>query len=222
MEKRYTLIGFNITIISLIFVVLGYVIPNNVLLGVSLSLLVYGLTLVAVGLSLKIPVLESLYRYSSSSSLFYTRLLEDLGLQSSHIVYTCPDKHLVVYSKSLIECNNVLPGIGIWEDSPYIGIPFSIKGEEGGEETGTSDLSTSIYNLGFSRNVRTYTRDKNIVVELLGLYRESLNLLIGPVNPVRTTIVGTISRVIGRPVIVEREELHENSFVMEVRVLEEA
>ncbi len=216
MNRKYVILGFNIVIASLIFTIIGFIINNYMVAGIGFSLVVYGFVILMLGVTITSPLEEILSSYTSITINHYNRLLEDLGLNQKHVIYTCPSRGLIAISEEYLDCGKLMVGIGAVGGKPYL----TLYSRKNSTETGEIDLRVKLQSLGLSRGITVESGRGKLRIVLEGITPSIHKYIKGPLNPLRLTILQTLLESIDKVFLVTHEELSNEKYVIEGRIIE--
>ncbi len=228
MEVRYVAIGSSVTAVAATFLGFGIVTGEQVVAGVSISSLVLGITILALGLTYVEPATELMRYYGSDLSALTSRFLEDLGIAGRHVLRTCfVDGGIVaVYSRKPLGCKGVRVGLGVSGGNPYLGVPvegiassLSPPANPGVMEGLTDYLRDHlIKSFRLCRDVTVTAGDGGVLRIELRLNEMGRQLLRSPVNLVRLAAVVAVSKYFGRNVEVVDEVVTGGTYLMTLRL----
>ncbi len=229
MEARYVIAGAIGTVVSSVFAVYALLSGNSMVLGVSLSTLILGITVLTLGLTYVEPLGELLKKYSKDMNMLVTRFLEDSGIIGNYRFKLCvkDGKYYAVYSSSNVKCGNVNSGVGVSDSAVYLAIPLtnlSLSIGEAGEAEeipNIRDYLESILTKTFNicRSIVAKASGKEVHIELIALSREAVELMRSPVNPVRATVALAVSKYFRKPVEIAEEDIVENNYTVKLKVV---
>lgn len=216
MDARLVALGVAIIAVSSGFAAYSLYAGMGSAAGASLSAIVFGGVLAAIGYTYRDPLSDAVLRYSSSISSVLLKVYEDMGLLGGESLRAClkDGKVLVVFSKKPVSCSEVEPGIGVSEASPYMAIPSEVASEGG-------DPQQAISELGFSERVSVKRSGESVSVELIGVKKELLGGGWRPLNPVQVLIPAYLSSSLGVSLERVEEEFAGGVYRAEFRVIEE-
>lgn len=215
MNAKLTVLGVNVTLVSLLLGIYGVYVDDRGLLGVAVSAGIVGGVLIVYSLEPVVPTRGAL-SYTSILVNAVTAVLEDLDLLNGNLCAVNDGENLlIVYSKS--SCvSGFNPGIGVTMGSPYLSIPvpesaFSDVIEMGDLEVSALESSLSsvlVEGLGLFKGVKVERRGDTISVELVGLAKSLSEYARYPVNPAVLLTLAVIGKLWGRgrAILVDRKE----------------
>jgi len=195
MENRYIIVGLAIISVSSLFIIYGVLTNNDRVMGVSLSILVVGVVSTAVGITYREPLGEMLEHYIHDLDLFYSSILEDVGIVGSHKIKLCLEDRVIVFSERIIPCRNISVGVNMINRVPYIALPITnildyiskVVGESSDVVDGFRKLFVDTSYL--CREI-SLTKENNIIsIELSKLSEKALEMMKTPVNVIRVYVL---------------------------------
>lgn len=216
MDTRLVTLGVGVTIISVGFTIYGLITSNNSLAGVSLSTLVLGLTLATLGLTYSDPLSEALNNYSKLLSSALIKVYEDLGLINEVVMRTCFKDGVtyVIFSKSMLPCSDVSPGLGVVKGVPYIAFSLNNLTVE------AEDLEAALTKFGIANAVSVKEEAGELVVELRGVRKDLISGGWRPLNPVQVLLPAYITSYLRKGVAVTKQEFVEGLYRVRLKVVE--
>ena len=228
MEYRYVITGASIIAISTVFMIFSLLTSNNVVLGISLSTLVLGVVLLALGLTYIEPVSELMRYYVSDLDIFTTRILEDMGIASNYRFKVCFNEGRVfaVFTNGGIKCSDINLGVGIIGDSAYVAIPLTnvVSRIDKLLEASRPELidyvrEVLVSTYGICRDVRVRRESDLVTVELILMSREAKQLMKTPINPPRMTTLSALARYFNSSVEIVEEDIVGDNYVLKVKIV---
>ena len=228
MEYRYVITGASIIAISTVFMIFSLLTGNNVVLGISLSTLVLGVVLLALGLTYIEPVSELMRYYVSDLDIFTTRILEDMGIASNYRFKVCFNEGRVfaIFTNGGIKCSDINLGVGIIGDSAYVAIPLTnvVSRIDKLLEASRPELidyvrEVLVSTYGICRDVRVRRESDLVTVELILMSREAKQLMKTPINPPRMTTLSALARYFNSSVEIVEEDIVGDNYVLKVKIV---
>ncbi len=219
MEPRYFIAGINIVLISSILFILGLTYNMDLLKAVSASNIILGIILVTIGLSYHIPSLKYLIALLDTYTSSITKTLEDMNILNPLITLCSGDKELLVYHTGEIVCNEIMPGIGLASNKPYVSIdvsPISNVIEFKGGSLKEMLYNVLIGDLALGSRLNVQVSDNKVVIEILELEKDLVGLVSKSSNIVHMVILPLIYRVYGRTPTIINEYVRSNRYYVEV------
>jgi len=213
MDKRYALLGTIILIISTPFLIISLILNLEIVVGISLSTLILGITILVIGMTFREPLVTLYTETISSYSKTLLSLLQDLSLTNADL-YGCKSNidTMVVFSKTKPRCEDISPGIGLSQDnSPYLAIPVNISYEV--MPTPEETIIEILRSRDISRSINTYINGNHIVIELIEPRKEIIE---SPINPIRLLCIASTVYALNTSVRVVNEDIERNVYRIEV------
>ncbi len=216
MNRKYVILGFNIIIASLIFTIVGFIINNYMVAGIGFSSMIYGFVILMLGVTVTSPLEDVLSNYALITINHYNRMLEDLGLNQKHVIYTCPSRGLITISEEYLDCDKLMIGIGAVGDKPYLTL-YSSQNFTGKSE---NDLRVKLQALGISRGINVEKSGDRLRIIFEGLTPIIRKYIKGPLNPLRLIILQIILESIDKVFLITREDLDNEKYMIEGKIIE--
>ncbi|MEM1645719.1 MAG: hypothetical protein QXL96_07615 [Ignisphaera sp.] len=223
MESRYILAGLTIIALAASFLVYGLVVVSDRVVGIALSVAVVGVVLAFVGIGYSEPAENMLSRYAEDLNMFLTRIVEDMGIPNNHKLKLCYTQKILCLSENDVTCGDVVTGISIAGNTPYVGIPTEnilnfLSNISAGEDIIDKFKRVFIEIAAVCRGIAIAKQDDLISVEFTNLTDKGFNYIKTPINLLRLYTLALIAHHYERDVEIVEESVSQEGYRVKLRI----